>query len=310
MRSLEFSPGKHGKFLAVTSTVPNGNGSWFYQVMTKLGVPPHSARDISTIFGPVIYVLLVAVAAALLAHYGARTIRKVIGGVAHKATRRSGSTRVGARSKTAVSLLANLWRAVVVVIAVFVILAMIGVNLTPFLASATVIGATIGFGAQSLVRDYLSGILLAVEDQFAIGDSIAVGTTSGVVEEMTLRVTRIRSIDGTIWYVPNGDIRLLGNSSRGTAVAVVDIDLPVPLQEGSMSETAQTLLDAVTQVCDSAEFKEGCPDPPEFKGVIATQLQSCTVRVTVKTVPAQRSALQAAIREVLLAKISSLPQAP
>lgn len=291
-------------YLAVTSTLPNGTGGWFYQVMVKLGAPAQSARDISTLLGPVIDVLLVVLVAALLAHFGARSIRKVIGGFAHKAAGLAGSTRVGARSKTAVSLLANLWRAVVVVIAVFVILGMVGIDLTPLLASATIIGATIGFGAQALVRDYLSGILLAVEDQFAIGDSVAIGTTVGTIEDMTLRVTRIRALDGTIWYVPNGDIRLLGNSSRGVAVAVVDVDIPLPLAKDSVRKTAKGLLDAATLVCNSALFKPGCPGPPQFKGVVATQLQSCTVRVTVQTVPDQRSALEAAIREALIDEVS------
>ena len=102
----------------------------------------------------------------------------------------------------------------------------IGLNLTPLLAGATVIGATLGFGAQSMVRDLLAGVLLTVEGQFDIGDTIMVGDTSGTVEDLTLRVTRLRSDDGTVWYVPNGEIRKLANSSRGWAQATVDVPGP------------------------------------------------------------------------------------
>ena len=91
---------------------------------------------------------------------------------------------------------------------------MLGINLTPLLASATIIGATLGFGAQQIIRDYLSGFLLTVEDQFSVGDSITVDGTGGVVEDVTMRVTRVRGLDGTIYFVPNGDIRLLANTSR------------------------------------------------------------------------------------------------
>ena len=92
---------------------------------------------------------------------------------------------------------------------------MLGINLTPLLASATIIGATLGFGAQQIVRDYFSGILMTMEDQFNVGDSVTVGGVTGVVEEVTMRLTRFRGVDGTIYVIPNGDIRLVGNLSRG-----------------------------------------------------------------------------------------------
>src|SRR4029077_492010 len=109
--------------------------------------------------------------------------------------------------------MANVWRFIVAIFAIAIILGMIGINLTPLLASATIVGATIGFGAQQLVRDYLSGFLLTVEDQFGIGDTISVDGTTGTVEDVSLRVTQVRAEDGSIVYLPNGDIRALRNSS-------------------------------------------------------------------------------------------------
>ncbi len=83
-----------------------------------------------------------------------------------------------------------------------------------------------GFGAQQIVRDYFSGILMTVEDQYNVGDSVTVGGMTGVVEEVTMRLTRFRGADGTVFIIPNGDIRLVGNLSRGWARAIVDLTLP------------------------------------------------------------------------------------
>src|SRR4029077_12129827 len=114
--------------------------------------------------------------------------------VANQTAARSGSPRAGARVSTMSALAANVWRFFVFVITVVTILGMLGLNLTPLLASATIIGATIGFGAQQLVRDYLSGFLLTVEDQFSIGDTVSVDNVTGTVEDVTMRVTRVRGL--------------------------------------------------------------------------------------------------------------------
>ena len=123
-------------------------------------------------------------------------------------------------------VVANVWRFFVFVVAGAIVLGMLGINLTPLLASATIIGATLGFGAQQIVRDYFSGILMTMEDQYNVGDSVTVGGVTGVVEDVTMRLTRFRGVDGTIYVIPNGDIRLIGNLSRGWARAVVDLTLP------------------------------------------------------------------------------------
>ena len=122
-------------------------------------------------------------------------------------------------------VVANIWRFFVFVVAGAIVLGMLGINLTPLLASATIIGATLGFGAQQIVRDYFSGILMTMEDQYNVGDSVTVGGVTGVVEEVTMRLTRFRGVDGTIFVIPNGDIRLVGNLSRGWARAIVDLTL-------------------------------------------------------------------------------------
>jgi len=171
-------------------------------------------------------VVVIAAAAVVASWVGNRVIRHWIGSAARKAAARKGSPRASARASTVTGLIANVWRVVVGAIAFFIALETIGINLTPLLAGATVIGATIGFGAQSLVRDLLSGFLLIVEDQFDIGDTLIVGDVTGIVEDLTLRVTRLRAADDTVWTISNGEIRQLGNKSRDATRRQVQASSP------------------------------------------------------------------------------------
>ena len=187
---------------------------------------PDTASTVTDLIIRPLSILVVVVVALIVARYGAKIIRRVLERVANQAATRSGSPRAGARVATMSGVMANVWRFFVFVMAGAIVLGMLGINLTPLLASATIIGATLGFGAQQIVRDYFSGMLMTMEDQYNVGDSVTVGGVTGVVEEVTMRLTRFRGVDGTIYIIPNGDIRLVGNLSRGWARAVVDLTLP------------------------------------------------------------------------------------
>ncbi len=202
-----------------------GSG-WLYHLLTKLGVSPDTASTVTDLVVRPLSILIVVLVAALIARYGAKVIRRMMMRVADKTSNRSGSPRAGARVTTMAGLVANIWRLFIFVVAGAIVLGMLGINLTPLLASATIIGATLGFGAQQIVRDYFSGALMTMEDQYNIGDSVTVGGVTGVIEDVSLRLTRFRGVDGTMYVIPNGDIRLIGNLSRGWARAVVDLTLP------------------------------------------------------------------------------------
>jgi moderate conductance mechanosensitive channel len=195
---------------------------------------------------------------------------------------------------TLTTMTANIWRVVVGVVAFFVALGTIGLDLTPLLAGATIIGATVGFGAQSIVKDFLSGFLLTVEGQFDIGDTVVVGDTTGVVEDLTLRVTRLRGADGEVWYVPNGDIRLLGNSVRGWGRATVDV--PVAHARG-VDRLLGLLGEAAAAVHRDPRYAPACLEAPVVWGVVALDADTITGRVTVRTRFDQRDAVERAIRE-------------
>lgn len=136
--------------------------------------------------------------------------------------------RYAARANTTASLLRNILDVVLVVVVVMTVMNQLGVPMAPLLASASIGGVAIGFGAQSLVKDYLSGIFMVSEDQFGVGDWIQINDEiSGRVEEVGLRVTRLRAFSGVVWYVRNGDITQLGNSSQGTSTAIIDVPIAV-----------------------------------------------------------------------------------
>jgi len=158
---------------------------------------------------------------------GAIVLRWIIAVALHRALRvsldqarrgerggRLAATRYEQRARTITSLLGSIASTVIVIVAVLTVMGVVGLPLTPLLASAGVGGLAIGFGAQSLVKDFISGMFLIVEDQFGVGDQVTIGAVSGTIDEVTLRVTRIRDADGVAWYVRNGDITLVANRSQ------------------------------------------------------------------------------------------------
>lgn len=271
-------------------------GGWLYHLLVKLGVSPDTASTVTDLIVRPLSILVVVLVSLLVARYGAKAIRRMLDRVANQAAQRSGSQRAGARVNTMTGLVANVWRFFVFVVAAAIVLGMLGINLTPLLASATIIGATLGFGAQQIVRDYFSGVLMTMEDQFNVGDSLTVGGVTGVVEEVTLRLTRFRGVDGTLYTIPNGDIRLNGNLSRGWARAVVDLTLPGGAA-ADIDAVRQIVEDAARRVAARPEFSGRSTEPPSLVAIRDTDATTMTVRVMLHTVPSQRDALTTALRE-------------
>lgn len=280
---------------ALLGAVDQGGG-WLYNLLIRLGVAHHTAQTVTDLVVRPVGVVLVIVVAAVVARVGSKAVRRLLQRLADQAAARSGSARAGARLSTMSALAANVWRFIVFVLAVAIILGIIGVNLTPLLASATIIGATLGFGAQLIVRDYFSGFLLTLEDQYGIGDSVTIGAVSGVVEDLTLRVTRLRDGDGTVYFVANGDIRMLANTSRGWAHAVVDLTLP-GTATSELPQVRDVIEQAARRVAHSEEFAAHCTEPPSLVDFIDATESTITLRVTLHSVPSERDALTRALRE-------------
>ncbi len=280
-----------------------GNQGWFYDLFRKAGVSPSVAHTLVEFVVRPLEVVLVGVCAWLAARYGAKVLRRVVLHMGAQAATLSASPRAGSRVSTNAAVMANAWRFLVAVVAAAIVLGMLGIDLTPLLASATVIGATIGFGAQALVRDYLSGFLLTVEDQYVIGDTIAVNGITGTVEDLSLRVTRVRSVDGSLVYVPNGDIRQLTNRSRGWAKAVVEVDVPIR-SAADLSLATEVVTEAARALVAAAPPAAGCTQEPEALGLVSTSGDSGTLRVLVRVNHGHRAALERELRAAMVGALA------
>ena len=190
-------------------------------------------------------------------------------------------------------------------IAGFIILGDLGVNLAPLLASAGVVGVAIGFGAQSLVRDYLSGIFMLVEDQYGVGDVITVGNATGTVENVTLRVTRMRDVNGIVWHIRNGTIDTVGNESQGWARAVIDFPVPFAADLGTIRDV---LARTGEQMWHDPAWRSVMLEAPEVWGAQEITSAEVIMRIVVKTAPLRqweveremRSRVKRALKEAAL----------
>jgi small-conductance mechanosensitive channel len=195
-------------------------------------------------------------------------------------------TLVDERRKQRVRALGSVLRSAASVtifsIAGVVILGDLGINLAPLLASAGVVGIAIGFGAQNLVRDYLAGIFMLVEDQYGVGDVITVGDATGTVETVTLRITRMRDVNGIVWHVRNGAIEKVGNESQGWARAV--LDFPVPYA-ADLATIRELLAGAAGSMWNEPVWRTVMLEQPEVWGAQAVKNTVVTMRIVVKTAP-------------------------
>lgn len=209
------------------------------------------------------------------------------------------SERRRQRAKTIGSVLRSGVSVVILTWFVLSVLDVVGVNVTPFIASAGIVGVALGFGAQNLVRDFLSGIFMLLEDQYGVGDVVDLGEAVGTVESVGLRVTTIRDVNGTVWYCRNGEVLRVGNMSQGFAVAV--LDLPVA-HTANLDEACEVAEKAAFDVVSSGVFEDDLLGEPEMLGVNAVSADTVTIRITVKTRPGMQWAVQRRLhREILQA---------
>jgi moderate conductance mechanosensitive channel len=178
-------------------------------------------------------------------------------------------------------------------VAVIMVLGQFAIHLGPLIAGAGIVGVAVGFGAQDLVKDFLSGVFMLVEDQYGIGDIVDVGEASGVVEGVTLRSTRIRDVHGTLWHVPNGEIRRVGNMSQEWARALLD----VPIAYGADIDVAGELLRRVAvEMAHEADYRELFLDDPAMWGVEQLAADAVVLRLVIKVVPGQQWSIMRELR--------------
>ena len=204
------------------------------------------------------------------------------------------SDRRRQRTETLGSVLRSIITGVVFGIALLMVLADVGLQLGPVLASAGVVGVALGFGAQNLVKDFLSGTFMLLEDQYGVGDLVDVGEATGTVEEVTLRITKLRDPSGVAWYVRNGEITRVANKSQGWSTGV--IDLPIAYSE-NVDRALRIIRDVVAQVYADPKWDGVLLEEPTVAGVEQITGSTVTLRVFAKTAPNEQWGVQREIRE-------------
>lgn len=208
------------------------------------------------------------------------------------------SERRAQRARTIGSILKSITSILVFGIAFLMILETLTIDITPIIASAGVLGVAIGFGAQNLIKDFLSGIFMMLEDQYGVGDVVDLGPATGTIETVGLRVTTLRDVNGTVWYVRNGEVLRVGNSSQGFAVAVVDFPLAHTVD---VAQATELMAEVVTTAASQTPLLEDVLEPPEVLGVEKVTSDTVTLRMTVKVRPGRQWAVQRALRAKIMA---------
>lgn len=258
-------------------------------------------------WGPAIRIVLTILVALITRAFMQFLIRRIIKGVS-KSVRKiedGGSplaqARLLQRTKTIASVLGNLatWGLTLTVLSV--VLSEVGVSPGAIIAGAGIIGAGLGFGAQSLVRDLISGLFIVFEDQYGVGDSVDLGQASGVVESVGLRVTQVRDVEGTLWFVRNGEIVRVGNQNQGWSRIVIDIALSYTADIAKAQDALKKAAKAASEAMPGTAIDEA-----EVWGVNALSGDQVVVRLVQKTKPEHKDELA---RELRLAIKNSIDQA-
>jgi small conductance mechanosensitive channel len=198
------------------------------------------------------------------------------------------------RAEAMGSLLKSIVTGVIGGLAVLMVLDRVGLPIGPLLTGAGILGVAVGFGAQTLVKDFLSGVFMILEDQYGVGDVIDLGEASGTVEAVGLRVTRLRDVSGTVWYVRNGEVLRVGNLSQNWARSVLDITVGY---ESDLDHVQEILKQVAHEVYEDPAFAGDILEEPEVPGIERFDKDGPVLRVLVKTAPLKQWDVSRALRE-------------
>ncbi len=266
----------------VAACGPTADQSWLCSTVYEITGDRDAAELADTLSSPIriAFIVVLAVVAAWLARRVIRRVGRSVG-LSPQIGPLGGARRMQ-RVDTMTHVLCSVATVVIFVIALFVLLGELGLDVGPLVAGAGVVGVALGFGAQSIVRDFLSGLFMVSEDQFGVGDVIDVGGVVGTVEGFTLRVTRLRDVEGAVWHVPNGEIKRVGNQSQQWARAVLDIAVAY---ETDVPRATELIKEAADAMWHDPEWTPVMLTEPEVWGVEAFVPEGPVIRTVAKTKP-------------------------
>ncbi len=232
----------------------------------------------------------------LLGYVGHRLVRVATAGL-QKALDGEGALRLDARKQRAETMIRTLNRtgaAIILVVVALTILSELGIPVAPLLASAGVAGVAVGLGAQSLIKDLLAGLFILLEDQFGIGDYVTIAGVTGTVEEMSLRRTTVRDFNGTLYVIPNGEIKAVSNGSRDWARVIVDVDVAY---DTDLAHAMSILAQTGEALASAPEFQADVLEPPQVLGVTALGDSGITLRIVAKVKAGAQWAISRELRK-------------
>ena len=290
----------------VNACGPKGEQSWLCSTVYRITGDSHAADVADTLAKPIriVVILLIAwIAVRITRVLTGRLVKHLSGGVERLASMRGGvafvdtgpmpQARRTQRAETIGAVLRSIVTIVIWSIAVLTILETLGINLAPLIAGAGIAGVALGFGAQSLVRDFLSGMFMLMEDQFGVGDVVDTGVATGTVEGVSLRTTRLRDVDGVVWHIPNGTILRVGNKSQQWSRAVVDV--PVAF-EADTAVATDVIHDVAAGIWHEPEYASVILAEPSVLGVESLAPGRVVIRVVVRTQPQQQWRVERELR--------------
>ena len=266
---------------------------YLYELMREWGMGDFGARTLEFVFLRPLKIALIVVVGVLLTRLGTRAVRRFVRTLHARGPVRTTSVRAEQRISTLADVLTGMVRVVVGIVVALLVLGEIGVDLAPLLAGAGIAGIAVGFGAQSLVKDFLSGFFILLEDQYGVGDVINLGDATGTVEDISLRVTRLRATDGTVWFVPNGEIKRVGNTSMEWSRALIDVLIAY---DSDLAAVTRAIGEEAQRFAGEAEWSDAVLEPPEVWGVQSMAVDGLTIRLVVKTAPRRQYAVARELR--------------
>ncbi len=277
----------HGKIEQAESSVAAARSRvWFL----KSPFAPHRAVQWLATNGPRVLAVIVFV---FLARWISRLVgRKVVAAIVRRRGSLQGADR-DARAETLGRVFQNATGTAILVLGTLAILDQVGVNVTVLLGGAAVIGAAVAFGSQNLIRDFVAGFMILVENQYSVGSVVKIGDVSGVVEDISLRTTVLRDEEGVVHFIPHGQINTVSNMTYSWSRAVLTI--AVSYKE-DVDRVMQILLEVAQQLSHDPGFSHSIIDEPEMLGVDALGDSSVSIKFLIKTRPMRQWAVK---REVL-----------
>lgn len=254
------------------------------QVLTWLAAV---GADLLAVAGIIVGAIL---AAWLLRFVIRRVVNRIVSGAKSKANVDDtqaleqsplAAIRLVQRTRTLGSILQNLVNITLVIIALLLVVNQLAPTaLGSFALLSAAIGAGLGFGAQNIVKDVLNGIFIVAEDQVGIGDVVDLGLATGIVEYVSVRITHVRDVNGTLWYVRNGEITRIGNMSQGWSRVIIDLAVPV---DADIAEVEESMLAAAKSLAAEPKWRTRIIEEPEIWGLESVSGDALVIRLVMKT---------------------------